>query len=136
MRIVLVGSAADRVRLRAQLASATLEIVAEATSLEAADALHVEVDAWIVARHSQSGLRSPMAVEEIDAASFETNLTPREIEVLELLALGLSNKVIATRLDISDQTVKFHVSSICGKLGALNRTDAVRRGVRRGLITL
>ncbi len=63
-------------------------------------------------------------------------LTPREVEVLGLLAEGLPNKAIAARLDISDQTVKFHVSSICGKLGAANRTDAVRRAVRRGLITL
>ena len=64
------------------------------------------------------------------------SLTPREIQVLELLAEGLPNKAIADRLGISDQTVKFHVASISGKLGASNRTDAVRRGVRRGLITL
>jgi two-component system, NarL family, nitrate/nitrite response regulator NarL len=56
--------------------------------------------------------------------------------VLELLAEGLPNKAIAARLGISDQTVKFHVASITGKLGAANRTDAVRRAVRRGLITL
>ena len=63
-------------------------------------------------------------------------LTPREIQVLELLAEGLPNKLIATRLGISDQTVKFHVASIAGKLGAANRTDIVGRAVRRGLITL
>ena len=63
-------------------------------------------------------------------------LTPREVQVLELLAEGLSNKTIAERLRISDQTVKFHVASITGKLGAANRTDAVRRAARRGLITL
>jgi len=63
-------------------------------------------------------------------------LTQREIQVLELLAEGLPNKAIADRLKISDQTVKFHVSSISAKLGAVNRTDAVRRAVRRGLITL
>ena len=56
--------------------------------------------------------------------------------VLELLAEGLPNKAIAVRLHISDQTVKFHVSAISGKLGAKNRTDAVRRAVRRGMITL
>jgi DNA-binding NarL/FixJ family response regulator len=58
------------------------------------------------------------------------------VQVLELLAEGLSNKGIAARLAISDQTVKFHVASISGKLGAANRTDAVRRAARRGLITL
>ena len=56
--------------------------------------------------------------------------------MLALLAEGLSNKRIAERLAISDQTVKFHVASIGGKLGALNRTDAVRRGLQRGLISL
>ena len=64
------------------------------------------------------------------------DLTPREREVLELLAEGLPNKSIARRLGISDQTVKFHVASIGGKLGASNRTETVRRAVRRGLITL
>jgi DNA-binding NarL/FixJ family response regulator len=63
-------------------------------------------------------------------------LTSRETEVLALLAEGLSNKGIAARLGISDQTVKFHVASIGGKLGAANRTDAVRLAVRRGLIAL
>jgi DNA-binding NarL/FixJ family response regulator len=58
------------------------------------------------------------------------------VQVLELLAEGLPNKAIAARLQISDQTVKFHVASIAGKLGAANRTDAVRRAVRRGLIAL
>ena len=63
-------------------------------------------------------------------------LTPREIEVLNLLAEGLANKAIAARLGISDQTVKFYVASICGKLGAANRTDAVRIALTRGLISL
>ena len=63
-------------------------------------------------------------------------LTPRELEVLELLAEGSPNKAIARRLAISDQTVKFHIASILGKLGASNRTDAVRRALRRGLLTL
>jgi DNA-binding NarL/FixJ family response regulator len=66
----------------------------------------------------------------------EEHLTRRELEVLEVLAEGLSNRAIATRLQISEHTVKFHVSSIFAKLGAENRTDAVRLGVRRGLITL
>ncbi len=63
-------------------------------------------------------------------------LTPRELEVLEALAEGMPNRAIALRLGISEHTVKFHVSSIFGKLGAGNRTEAVRCGVRRGLITL
>ena len=63
-------------------------------------------------------------------------LTPRESEVLQMLASGLANKEIATRLAISDHTVKFHVASILGKLGAASRTEAVTLGIRRGLVLL
>lgn len=63
-------------------------------------------------------------------------LTPREREVLALLAEGLPNKTIARRLGISDHTVKFHVGAVLGKLGASSRTEAVRIGLRRGLIAL
>lgn len=63
-------------------------------------------------------------------------LTPREHEVLQLLAEGLTNRAIAQRLDISEHTVKFHVNAILGKLAAQSRTDAVMRATRRGLILL
>ena len=63
-------------------------------------------------------------------------LTPREREVLQLLAEGLPNKVLAARLKISEHTVKFHVNSIMGKLGAQSRTEAVTRATRAGLIFL
>ena len=63
-------------------------------------------------------------------------LTPREIDVLRRMAEGLSNKLIAAALNISDHTVKFHIASIMGKLDANTRTDAVMRGVRRGLVVL
>ena len=63
-------------------------------------------------------------------------LTPRELEVLRLLAQGLSNKTMAARLFVTERTVKFHVSSILGKLNAENRTEAVSTAVRRGLIRL
>lgn len=63
-------------------------------------------------------------------------LTERELEVLQLLAQGLANKQIAGRLDISEHTVKFHVSSIYSKLGANNRAEAVRLGVQQGLVLL
>lgn len=63
-------------------------------------------------------------------------LTPREREVLSQLALGLSNKRIARELSISEHTVKFHVSSVLAKLGAVSRADALSRGLRRGLISL
>ncbi len=63
-------------------------------------------------------------------------LTPRESEVLQMLASGLGNKEIAVKLSISDHTVKFHVASILGKLGAATRTEAVSVGLRRGLILI
>jgi two-component system, NarL family, response regulator YdfI len=66
----------------------------------------------------------------------ERSLSPREIEVLRMIADGLGNKSIAFRLGISDHTVKFHVASIMGKLGASSRTEAVTEGLRRGLIPL
>ena len=77
-----------------------------------------------------------MAAPDFEDALTVESLTPREVEVLELVAEGLSNKAVAARLGISDQTVKFHLTSLSGKLGAINRTDAVRRALRRGLITL
>jgi NarL family two-component system response regulator YdfI len=64
------------------------------------------------------------------------SLTRRELEVLQMLAAGLSNKEIAARLNISEHTVKFHVASILGKLGAASRTEAVSLGIRRGLVLL
>lgn len=75
-------------------------------------------------------------LENIDVVLPDDALTTREREVLELLSRGLPNKLIARRLQISEHTVKFHVSSIYAKLGASSRTDAVSRGVRRGFITL
>jgi DNA-binding NarL/FixJ family response regulator len=63
-------------------------------------------------------------------------LTPREIDVLEMLAEGFSNKTIAHRLSISDHTAKFHVNSILAKLNAGTRTEAVTRGIRLGLIKI
>jgi two-component system, NarL family, response regulator LiaR len=69
------------------------------------------------------------------SASYET-LTERELEVLGLLAQGMPNKEIAAHLTISERTAKFHVSSIMGKLGATNRTEAVSLAAQRGLITL
>lgn len=63
-------------------------------------------------------------------------LTNREREVLQLIGQGLSNKMIADRLVISEHTVKFHVSALYAKLGVSSRTEAVRAGARRGLIVL
>jgi len=73
-------------------------------------------------------------VSEFDA--LVEPLTARELQVLQLMARGMPNKQIALQLDISEHTVKFHLSSIYSKLGVTNRTEAVNIGVRRGLVVL
>ena len=63
-------------------------------------------------------------------------LTPRELEVLALIAEGLPNKKIAQKLEISEHTIKFHVNAIIGKLGVESRTEAVTRAARLGILRL
>ena len=134
MRAILVGAPHDRARLRSQLDRPSIEIVGEFPTLADARRSDKSFDAIIMA---EAVSRGPRAIDLVsgDEPPAES-LTGREIQVLELMAEGLPNKAIALELGISDQTVKFHVSSIAGKLGAANRTDAVRRAVRRGLIAL
>ena len=63
-------------------------------------------------------------------------LTPRELDVLRLVAQGLGNKEIAADLDLSMHTVKYHLASVLAKLGVRSRTEAVSRGIRTGLLPL
>ena len=65
-----------------------------------------------------------------------TALTPRELDVLRLVAQGFGNKEIAAELDLSTHTVKYHLGSVLAKLGARSRTEAVTRGIRTGLLPL
>jgi DNA-binding CsgD family transcriptional regulator len=67
---------------------------------------------------------------------YDDPLTPREREVLHMLAAGLGNKEIGARLGISDHTAKFHVSQILAKLNAGSRAEAVSIAMRRGLVPL
>jgi DNA-binding NarL/FixJ family response regulator len=71
-----------------------------------------------------------------DGEQITPALTGRETEVLQLAAQGLANKQIAMRLGISEHTIKFHLSSLYAKLGVSSRTEAVRAGVRRGIVVL
>jgi DNA-binding NarL/FixJ family response regulator len=81
----------------------------------------------------QAALPAALPAREADLLE---PLTDRELEVLQLLAQGLANKQIALALNISEHTVKFHVSAVYSKLRAANRTEAVRLGVQRGLVSL
>ncbi|MBW4501877.1 MAG: response regulator transcription factor [Scytonema hyalinum WJT4-NPBG1] len=94
----------------------------------------------LVVLHSDT-IESVLPLKESSVRQKETAnpvqaLTPREIEVLDMLGSGLGNKAIAKRLNISDHTVKFHVSSIFQKLSVSKRTEAVAVAVRLGLIML
>ena len=141
MKILLVGPRQQRARLRASL-NGSMRVVGEFPTLAAARDGGIEADGVLLALPNAPGDTADDVVgfdeetRSLEGPAFEEPLTPREIQVLELLAEGLANKGIAARLGISDQTVKFHIASISGKLGAANRTDALRRAVRRGLISL
>ncbi|MGH9347297.1 MAG: response regulator transcription factor [Vicinamibacterales bacterium] len=111
---IVATSAAVRAELRAVLEAAGVRVTGDGDTPEEAQ------------------LASPAP----DALVVHEPLTARERDVLEWLALGLSNRAIAERLGISEHTVKFHVTSIYGKLGVSSRAEAVRRAARRGLITL
>ncbi|RWC24605.1 helix-turn-helix transcriptional regulator [Mesorhizobium sp.] len=81
-----------------------------------------------------AGDGEPFEEEASDDHATRPTLSPREAEVLALLAEGAPNKVIARRLNISVHTAKFHVAAILIKLGAANRTDAIAIAMRQGLV--
>ena len=115
-----------RAVLPADIATDQLLAALEAVSAGLIVMHPVEVDAMLPAARPTS---RPLP-------ELSESLTPRESEILQMLASGLANKEIAARLAISDHTVKFHVASILGKLGAGSRTEAVSIGIRRGLVLL
>jgi DNA-binding NarL/FixJ family response regulator len=94
------------------------------------DGLVVTIPLWL------QRLSEKQIIDNSDYGSMVESLTGREIEILQLLALGLTNKQIAVRLKISAHTVKFHISTIFGKFGTTNRTETVKLGLKTGLISL
>lgn len=86
--------------------------------------------------HTREALDDRRAEASSLVEPFPEKLTQRELEVLEMMSEGLSNKEIAALLNISVHTAKFHISSILGKLGASSRTEATAIGLRHGLITI
>jgi len=81
---------------------------------------------------AEAALRPPLPTPP----SLVEPLTPREMEVLQLVAAGLTNRRIGERLGISEHTAKFHVNAILGKLGAQSRGEAVAQAARLGLVLL
>ena len=106
------------------------------------DATPQEIESAVQAVNEGLVVTTPAAIAGFfpDAPAFAEELaeplSARELEVLDLLAEGLSNKLIAHRLNISEHTVKTHVASIFAKLGASSRTEAVSQAIRRGLVML
>jgi DNA-binding NarL/FixJ family response regulator len=101
-----------------------------------------EIEAAVQAVHAGLVVMPPEFVAQLlpavqaVAEALAEPLSERELEVLALLVEGLSNKLIAHRLAISEHTVKTHVTSILAKLGVASRTEAVSHAIRRGLVML
>lgn len=121
--ILPAGTEPALVAAAARLAAAGYHIVAGARAAQAGNAGTAEDDG-----KDQSGN------DQSEPESVAVHLSPREAEVLALLAEGAPNKVIARRLDISVHTAKFHVAAILVKLRAANRTDAIATAMRQGLV--
>ena len=108
----------------------------QVTGPEITAAIHAASEGLVVL---SPGIRlglSDDVLRRVDLEPLPESLTPREVEVLRALADGLGNKEIGERLGISEHTVKFHVSSVMGKLGATSRTQAVTLGIQHHLVML
>jgi len=129
-RIIILTTYSGDVRaVRALQAGASAYLLKDALRRELVDTLR-EV-------HRGRRHQMPAAIAgSIAAHVVEDNLSLRETEVLRQVAAGQSNKLIGLRLAISEQTVKAHMKSILGKLGARDRTHAVTTALRRGIISL
>ena len=135
--IVLAGNASPRWPAEALRAGVRASLPADVSVDQLSATLQAVAAGLLVFHPSEVNvlLPSPTPASQVLTELAEP-LTRREGEVLQMLAAGLANKEIATRLNISDHTAKFHVASILGKLGATTRTEAVTTGIRRGLVLL
>lgn len=128
MRVFIASaSAAERAALAARIAAEGRWTIVSDPAW--ADVVVVSPDEWarLAPKAVAAGARLDPPVE---------SLTPREFEVLRLVADGLHNREIAVRLGVTEHTVKFHLGAIFGKLGAATRTEAVQKGLRLGVIEI
>lgn len=133
--VVLSDDVDPDVAIRALEAGARGYLVRDASPEEILEAIRAVHQGFTVLHATAARALLRRQTRPVPSASTES-LTDRETEVLHLLAQGLPSKTIASRLGISENTVKFHVGSILGKLGASSRTEAVSLALRRGLISL
>ncbi|MFQ4141479.1 response regulator transcription factor [Chlorogloeopsis sp. ULAP02] len=136
---LLIADELDSLHLAEALRSGVRGILPQTSSESEIIAAVESVNLGLVVLHPdvlESLLSLKDSIRDTSLSNSIQALTPREIEVLEMLASGLANKAIAKRLQISEHTVKFHISSIFHKLGVSTRTQAVSVGVRLGLIML
>ena len=138
-RPLLLGPAADDDRLSEMFGGTPWGYTPRQSTGEEIAAAVRAVAAGLVVVHpalADRVLGRPLAPAGSPPAVADNALSAREREVLQLVAEGLPNKTIATRLSLSEHTVKFHIQAILTKLGASSRTEAVRIGARRGLVIL
>ena len=126
--VMLTPSAGDFLALRALKAGAFAYVLKERVRAELADIIRA-------VHRGVKRIEPAIALEIADHTSDQAP-TSREVEVLQLVAAGNSNKLIATALTISEETAKTHVKNIIAKLGARDRTHAVTLSLRRGIIQL
>lgn len=137
IRVLVVGeSPISRAGLAAAISDSDQFEVVGTCDLASSAALLESTAASAILMESTAFRASTSPDTESEPAPDSSPLTPREIEVLRMMADGASNKIIAHKLAISDHTVKFHVTSILSKLNAGTRTEAVMLGVRKGLVYL
>jgi len=116
--------------------TATGEEIIAAVEAALAGLVVLPRDALSLLEGTPATLEANIDDDGLDHEALTERLTARERQILDMMAEGLGNKEIAWQLQISEHTVKFHVSSILGKLGASSRTEAVTLGLRRGLIMI
>lgn len=149
--VLVDGAATDRAALRDIAAALPVVVLAQGPD-EAAEALAAGARAVVLRDAGPDRLAAALAAAAHGLVALDRSLgpwlrppppardgeglTPREVEVLALLAEGLPNKAIARRLGVSERTAKFHVESILGKLGAESRSEAIVLAVHRGLVAI
>jgi DNA-binding NarL/FixJ family response regulator len=135
--ILIIDRAASASIWAAMRAGVRALLFSDVTSDQLVAAIQGVAAGLFVSQAANTAAAFPASIQgSMASAELQESLTPREREVLYMLASGLGNKQIADRLKISEHTVKFHVASILGKLSAGSRTEAVAIGIRRGLVLL